>query len=62
MEHRISTLFFVKKAKQTKDGKLPLYIRITVNGQRIEHGIQRYIHSSQWSVAAGQMKGNGSEA
>ncbi len=62
MEHRISTLFFVKKSKPTKDGKLPLYIRITVNGQRIEHGIQRYIDASQWSVAAGQMKGNGSEA
>jgi len=62
MEHRISTLFFVKKSKPTKDGKLPLYIRITVNGQRIEHGIQRYIDASQWSVAAGQMKGNGNEA
>ena len=62
MEHRISTLFFVKKSKPTKDGKLPLYIRITVNGQRIEHGIQRYIDAAQWSVAAGQMRGNRGEA
>jgi len=62
MEHHISILFYVRKSKTTKDGLLPIYLRITVNGQRIDQSIQRYVQAGQWSASAGRMKGNGSEA
>jgi hypothetical protein len=62
MEHHISILFYVRKSKKTTDGLLPVYIRITINGQRIDQSIQRYVQASQWSVQAGRMKGNGNEA
>ena len=62
MEHRISTLFYVRKSKMTKNGLLPIYIRITVNGQRIDHTVQRYVVASQWSPGRGRMKSNSNEA
>jgi hypothetical protein len=42
MEHRISALFYARKLKKTGKGLAPIYIRITVNGRRLEHSIQRY--------------------
>jgi hypothetical protein len=56
MEHRISVLFFARKSKKTSKGLVPIYIRITVNGQRLEHSIQRYVDASQWSARAGRVK------
>jgi hypothetical protein len=62
MEHRISILFYARKSKMTTDGLAPIYIRITVNGQRLEHSIQRYVEVARWSAAAGRAKGNSAEA
>lgn len=61
MEHRISILFYIRKSKMTKNNLMPIYIRITVNGQRIEQSIMRYVEASRWEVAAGRMKGTGPE-
>ena len=58
MEHRINVLFYARKSKKTRDGLIPLYIRITVNGLRLDHSIQPYVDSSQWPPAAGRVKGN----
>ncbi len=58
MEHRINVLFYARKSKKNRDGLVPLYIRITVNGRRLDHSIQRHIDPSQWSPAAGRVKGS----
>jgi len=62
MEHRISVLFYARKSKKTSRGLIPLYIRITINGERLEQSIQRYVDSAQWSAASGRMKGNNEQA
>ena len=62
MEHRISTLFYARKSKKTSDGLAPIYLRITVNGQRLEQSIQRLVDPAQWSAAAARLKGNTSQA
>lgn len=62
MEHRISILFYARKSKMTKRKRSPIYLRITINGLRMDHSIQRYVDEAQWSVTAGRMKGNGQEA
>ncbi len=62
MEHRISVLFYARKSKKTSKGLVPIYIRITVNGQRVDHSIQRYVEPSQWSAAAGRVKGSNDQA
>jgi site-specific recombinase XerD len=62
MENRISVLFYAKKSKKTSKGLWPLYIRITINGQRLEHAIQRNVTPSLWSATAGRLKGNNEQA
>ena len=62
MEHRISILFYARKSKKTKNKLVPIYARITVNGQRIEHSIQRYVEVTRWGAAAGRAKGSSAEA
>ncbi len=59
MEHRISSLFYIRKTKMTRDKLAPIYIRITVNGQRIDQSIQRYVEVTRW--AAGRVRGNSVE-
>ena len=62
MEHRVSILFYGKKKKITKEGKLPIYLRITINGVRLEHSIHRFVEAGKWSSATGRMKGSSNDA
>jgi site-specific recombinase XerD len=62
MEHRISVLFYARNSKKTSKGLSPIYIRLTINGRRLEQSIGRFIHPSLWSPAAGRMKGNNDHA
>jgi len=62
MEHRISVLFYARTSKKTSKGLVPLYIRITINGRRLEHSIQRLVETGQWSRAAGRVKGSNEQA
>lgn len=39
METRFSILFYGKKAKMTKDGLVPIYLRVTIGGERFETSI-----------------------
>jgi hypothetical protein len=43
METKLSILFYSKTSKTTKDGMVPIYLRVTINGARFEQSTQRYI-------------------
>src|SRR5450631_4403972 len=62
MENHISILFYARKSKKTSKGLVPLYIRLTINGQRLEHSIQRYLPTANWSATAARVKGNNKQA
>ena len=62
MEHTISILFFTRIASKRTGNLLPIYLRITVNGQRIEQSTHRFVQRSQWLPAAGRIKGTHTEA
>jgi hypothetical protein len=62
MEHRISILFFAKKSKSKDENVAPVYIRITINGARIEQATNRTADLTKWSATAGRLKGIASEA
>lgn len=62
MDHKISVLFFIRKSKKTKNGLTPVYLRITINGGRIDQSLQKQVEVARWSAAAGKMKGNTPEA
>lgn len=51
---------FLTRTSKTKNGKAPIYCRITVNGQRVEFSIKRSVLNSQWDN--GKVKGNNEEA
>lgn len=62
MKNKIAILFYAKSAKTLKNGLLPIYLRITIDGVRIEISTSKYVENSKWSVAAGKIKGNSEEA
>lgn len=62
MDTKLSILFYSKTSKKNKDGLVPIYLRVTINGVRFEQTTQRYISSEKWSVDTGHAKGNTEEA
>lgn len=42
------TSFIIKKQKADKESKLPIYMRITVDGKRIEFSTKEWIEEKKW--------------
>ncbi len=55
-------LFYVKKTKVLANGLYPVYLRITVNGERTEIATKRSIPSSKWIPGQQKYKGTTEEA
>ena len=53
-------VFYLKRQKE-KNGKAPIYARITVDGKRAEISIKKDIDTSNWSFGKGMAKGKGDE-
>lgn len=62
MKNKIAILFYAKSAKASKNGLVPIYLRITVDGVRIEISTSKFVEKSKWSVEGGKIKGNSEEA
>jgi integrase len=56
-----SILFYLQRNKVTKDGKAPIYMRITVNGKRSQISIKRKISIDKWNNEAGKVIGTTTE-
>jgi hypothetical protein len=54
MEKSFGLHFHLKKCKDHKNGELPVYVRITVNGAYCEISSKRKCDSYRWNVAAGR--------
>lgn len=54
--------FALKKSKLLANGTAPIYIRLTINGNRIEFTTKRYIIPSKWNSTAQKMSGTHEEA
>lgn len=48
MKNKIVTHFYVKEARKDSKGEAPIYLRITVNGERAEISTNRRINSDLW--------------
>jgi len=57
METSFGLLFHLKKSKIFKEGKLYIYMRITINGNSVEISTKRKCKPENWNVAAGRLKG-----
>lgn len=62
MNHSFSQLFYLKGKHFEKDVKVPIYLRLTVNGQRSELSISRKVDPEKWNARTGKMRGTNLEA
>jgi hypothetical protein len=56
-----SLLFFLRKPKNYVQGKLPIYLRITINASRMELSTQRLCDPVRWNTKAGRLNGTKEE-
>ncbi|HEY8733812.1 MAG TPA: Arm DNA-binding domain-containing protein, partial [Puia sp.] len=62
MSTQLSILFYSKTSKKFRNGTVPIYIRITVNGIRLELSTNRQIRPQKWSKISGSAIGNSEES
>lgn len=62
MKTKITLHFYAKKTKANVAGLLPIYIRLTVDGERLEYSSKKFIEKSKWSDDLAKMKGSSQEA
>ena len=62
MKYDLSILFYIKKGKIDKKGEMPIYLRITVNGERAEITTNSKTELLKWDSALQRMKGRSEEA
>ena len=61
MQSNLNFLFYLKKPKGYVSGPVPIYLRLTVNGQRAEMSISRECHPERWNSDAGLARGTTEE-
>jgi len=57
MRTSLSLLYRLKKQKNYKSGPVPIYLRITVEGQRAEIAMSRQCEPNKWNTQSGRAKG-----
>ena len=60
--NKISILFYAKTCKANKNGEVPLYLQVTINGVRIKLSTSQLIDRTKCSIKDGRMKGTSEEA
>lgn len=49
-----SILFYIKRTKTLKNGEVPLFVRVTVNGKNCEFSIHRSLKPELWDTQKNQ--------
>lgn len=58
----MSVLFFIRRNRGNDDVEAPIYMRVTIAGERYELGTKRVVLPANWSADSGRAKGNTSAA
>ncbi|RTZ01345.1 site-specific integrase [Flavobacterium sp. RSP49] len=58
MKTKITLHFYAKSTKANAAGLLPIYVRLTVDGNRMEFSTKKFIDSAKWSPEMSKIKGN----
>ncbi|MGF7075830.1 site-specific integrase [Mucilaginibacter sp. 3215] len=58
MNKFFNLLFYVKRSKTNAEGLAPVYLRITVDGVRIEVSSKRYVNPDKWNTNGQKLTGN----
>ena len=54
-----SLLFYIRRTKLNKAGEAPIFMRVTINGQRADASTRRYIAPRLWNTTKGKVIENG---
>ena len=57
MKTKITLHFYAKSTKANAAGLFFIYVRLTVDGNRMEFSTKKFIDSAKWSPAMSKMKG-----
>lgn len=62
MKNKIVSHFYVKETKKNSNGEAPIYLRITINGERAEVSTSRRINPDMWDKASERVAGRSEPA
>src|SRR5690606_37418687 len=62
MKTKITLHFYAKSTKANANGLLPIYVRLTDDGKRLEFSTKKFVEKSKWSNGLSKMKGTTEEA
>ena len=62
MKTKITLHFYAKSTKSNSAGQFPIYIRLTVDGKRLEFSSKKFIDPAKWSAEMTKMKGQSEDA
>ena len=62
MRSTFKVLFFLKRDKQKKDGSVPVYCRITIDGKEARFGMKKDIDPKLWNIKEGKATGKSTES
>ena len=48
LNQNFSILFWIYRSKITKQGLVPIYVRITIDGDRTEYSTKRVVEPDAW--------------
>jgi hypothetical protein len=58
MNKSFALLFYVKRSKMTGAGTAPVYLRITIDGERIEISSKRHVNPEKWNTNGQKLNGS----
>jgi hypothetical protein len=59
MNKNYGLVFYVKRSKMISNGTVPVYLRITVDGERVEISSKRYVNPDKWNANGQKLNGTG---
>ena len=62
MKTKITLHFYAKSTKSNSAGQFPIYVRLTVDGKRLEFSSKKFIDPAKWSAEMTKMKGQSEDA
>ncbi|WP_234034250.1 site-specific integrase [Elizabethkingia sp. M8] len=62
MRSTFKVLFFLKRDKQKKNGSVPVYCRITIDGKEARFGMKKNIDPKLWNTKEGKATGKSAES
>jgi len=61
LNNTFGVTFYLRRYKINQDGTIPIYLRITVNGKRLDISVKRTVSDKNWNAGKGMAKGSREE-